>query len=124
VEQGLYGPDPFPQRRWLGGVKFRAARIVVDASLHTGRMGYGDALRFMMEQFGPDTAFFSGEVRRYCLSPGQPMSYLVGKTQIMALREDFRRQQGEQFSLRDFHNRLLGEGSVPVALIRRKLLAD
>ncbi|HTW92517.1 MAG TPA: DUF885 domain-containing protein [bacterium] len=124
VEQGLYPPDSFPALRWLGGVKFRAARIIVDAGLHTGRMSYDDAWRFMVAKLGPDTAFFKAEVRRYCLSPSQPMSYLVGKTQLLALREAYRRKMGDRFSLKDFHDRVLTEGSIPVSLIRRKLLSE
>ncbi len=124
VEQGLYPPDPFPDLRWLGGVWFRAARIIVDANLHTGRMSYDDAWRFMVDKCWPDTAFFKAEVRRYCLSPSQPMSYLVGKMQLLGLRDEFRSRMGERYSLRDFHDRLLAEGSIPVRLIRRKLLAE
>jgi uncharacterized protein (DUF885 family) len=124
VEQGLYAPDSFPDLRWLGGVRFRAARIIVDAQLHTGRMSYDDAWQFMVEKCGSDTAFFKAEVRRYCLSPSQPMSYLVGKTQLLALRGECRKRMGDRFSLRDFHDRLLAEGSIPVSLLRRKLLAQ
>ena len=124
VEQGLYPPDSFPDLRWLGGVWFRAARIIVDAKLHTGRMSYDDAWRFMVEKCWPDTAFFKAEVRRYCLSPSQPMSYLVGKTELMELRDAYRKHVGDRFSLREFHDRLLAEGSIPVSLIRRKLLAE
>jgi uncharacterized protein (DUF885 family) len=124
VEQGLYPPDSFPDLRWLGGVWFRAARIIVDAKLHTGKMSYDDAWKFMVDKCWPDTAFFKAEVRRYCLSPSQPMSYLVGKTQLLALRDEFRKRTGERYSLRDFHDRLLAEGSIPVSLIRRKLLAE
>jgi uncharacterized protein (DUF885 family) len=124
VEQGLYPRDSFPDLRWLGGVWFRAARIIVDAKLHTGRMSYDDAWRFMVEKCWPDTAFFQAEVRRYCLSPSQPMSYLVGKTQLLALRDEYRKRMGDRFTLRDFHDRLLAEGSIPVSLIRRKLLSE
>jgi uncharacterized protein (DUF885 family) len=124
VEQGLYPPDSFPDLRWLGGVWFRAARIIVDAKLHTGKMSYDDAWKFMVDKCWPDTAFFKAEVRRYCLSPSQPMSYLVGKTQILALRDEYRKKVGTRFSLKDFHDRLLAEGSIPVRLIRRKLLAE
>ena len=124
VEQGLYPPDSFPDLRWLGGVWFRAARIIVDAKIHTGRMSYDDAWKFMVEKCWPDTAFFRAEVRRYCLSPSQPMSYLVGKTELLALRGEYRERMGDRFSTRDFHDRLLAEGSIPVSLIRRKLLAE
>jgi uncharacterized protein (DUF885 family) len=87
-------------------------------------MSYDDAWKFMVDRCWPDTAFFKAEVRRYCLSPSQPMSYLVGKTQILGLREGYRRKMGDKFSLRDFHDRLLAEGSIPVSLIRRKLLTE
>jgi uncharacterized protein (DUF885 family) len=78
----------------------------------------------MVEKCWPDTAFFKAEVKRYCLSPSQPMSYLVGKTQLMALRDEYRKRMGDRFSLQDFHDRVLAEGSIPVNLIRRKLLAE
>jgi uncharacterized protein (DUF885 family) len=122
VEQGLYPDDGFPDLRWLGGVKFRAARVVVDAKLHTGKMTYDQAWRYFDTLFGPDTAWAKGEVRRYCLDPGQPMSYLVGKTQILALREAYKQKMRRHFSVKDFHDRLLAEGSIPLSLIRRKLL--
>jgi len=122
VEQNLYPDDGFPDLHWLGGVEFRAARVVLDVKLHTGKMTYDEAWRFMVREVGADTDFAQGEVRRYCLEPGQPMSYLVGKTQILALREEYKRKMGRHFSFKDFHDRLLAEGSIPLPLIRRKLL--
>jgi uncharacterized protein (DUF885 family) len=122
VDQGLYPDDGFPDLYWLGGVEFRAARVILDVKLHTGKMTYDEAWRFMVREVGADTDFAQGEVRRYCLEPGQPMSYLVGKAQILALREEYRRKMGRHFSLKDFHDRLLAEGSIPLPLIRRKLL--
>lgn len=124
VEEGLYPDDGFLALRWLGGVRFRAARVVLDVNLHTGRMNYDEAWHFLMEKAGADSEFAQGEVRRYCLEPTQPMSYLVGKTQIMALRDEYRRKMKERFSLKDFHDRLLKEGSIPVGLIRKKMIGD
>ena len=124
TEQGLYPDDRFVSLRWLWGVRFRAARVVLDVKLHKGQMTYDEAVRFMCDHFGDNEPYFRSEVRRYCLQPTQPMSYLVGKTQIMALRREFEELQGDDFSLRDFHDRLLSEGSIPVSLIRRKLLSD
>lgn len=126
AEQGLYRywqrNDTLLPLAWLGGVKFRAARVILDVKLHTGQMSYDEACRFMYERFGGDTAFLKSEVRRYCLSPGQPMSYLVGKLQIMALRDEYQRRTGA--TLREFHDHLIAEGSIPVCLIRRKLIGD
>jgi uncharacterized protein (DUF885 family) len=121
-ENNLYPPDGFSDLRWLGGLRFRAARVIVDCKLQTGRMTFNDAVRFMSEKCWNDTAYFRKEVARYCLSPGQPMSYAVGKTQLLALRDEYRKQQGDKFTLRDFHDRVLAEGSIPVSLIRRKLI--
>jgi uncharacterized protein (DUF885 family) len=130
VEQGLYPASPRPALSWLGGVKFRAARVILDAKLHTGQMSYDQAVQFMMDRFGPGTAFFRGEVARYCLTPTQPMSYLVGKTEILKLRDDYLgrgsgdKGQGSGKTLKDFHDRLLAEGSIAPSLIRRRLLGD
>jgi uncharacterized protein (DUF885 family) len=86
-------------------------------------MTCGEAVNYMCDRFGRDTTYFQSEVRRYCLQPTQPMSYLAGKTQILALRQQHKDRMGDDFSLRDFHDRLLAEGSIPVSLIQRKLLA-
>jgi uncharacterized protein (DUF885 family) len=124
IEQGLYPPDSFSDLGWLGGVKFRAARIVADVNLQTGRFSYNDAWRYMVDNCWRDTAFMQAECRRYVMSPGQPSSYAVGKLQIMALRDEYAKKAGAGFTLRDFHDRLLAEGSIPVSLIRRKLVTD
>jgi uncharacterized protein (DUF885 family) len=124
VDEGLYPDDGFLPLRWLGGVRFRAVRIILDVKLQTGNMTFDDAWRFMVEKTGADSSFAQGEVRRYCLSPTQPMSYLVGKTLIMELRDTWQRKLGAEFSLKDFHDRLLAEGSIPVSLIQKKLLGE
>lgn len=116
-ESGLFKDQKWHKIGVLGGVKFRAARVILDVNLQTGKWSYEQALKFMIEKFGGDSVFFKGEVRRYCLSPTQPMSYLVGKLAIMKLREDMKRKLKEKFSLYDFHNAILKEGSIPPKLI-------
>ena len=61
--------------------------------------------------------FIRKEVRRYTLSPAYQMSYLTGKLAIMELREATMARDGDQFSLADFHDALLAEGSIPPALM-------
>ena len=65
-----------------------------------------------------------GEVLRYCRMPTQPLSYAVGKREILGLREDERRRRGADFRLREFHDRVLSFGSIPIALIRDRLESD
>ncbi|MEE8537426.1 MAG: DUF885 family protein, partial [Acidobacteriota bacterium] len=50
--------------------------------------------------------------------------YALGKLQILKLREDLREHQGDRFSLKAFHDRLLSEGEIPLPLLRRRLLPD
>jgi uncharacterized protein (DUF885 family) len=61
----------------------------------------------------------ASEVRRYSENPTQPLSYLVGREQIRALRERTKSVEGSSFSLKRFHDRLLNEGTVAPKLIER-----
>lgn len=117
-EQGYYGND---QRRYLNileGIRFRAARIIADVKLHTGQMTRDEAVAWMAEAISSDTGWVGTEIDRYTLTPTIQMSYLTGKLEILRLRDAIKRQQGDDFSLKDFHDRLLAEGSLPPAVIR------
>ena len=124
VDNGLYPDDLFKELHWLNGVRFRAARVILDVMLQTGRMTFDEAVDFLLDRFGTDTTYYQKEVRRYCLLPTQPMSYLVGKTLIMELRDEYKQKMGDKYSLKDFHDKLLAEGSIPISLIRKKLLSQ
>jgi uncharacterized protein (DUF885 family) len=50
--------------------------------------------------------------------------YTVGKLQIMKLREDYRKQQGDQFTLQDFHDKFMLQGAVPLKIIRKSMLGN
>jgi uncharacterized protein (DUF885 family) len=121
-EQGLYGEeDPAQWLGVLGGIRFRAARIVADVSLHTGKMTYDECVKWMWEvlesKTDSDRKYIETEVRRYTLSPTYQMSYLMGKLEIMKIREAMMAKQGADFSLREFHDKLLAEGCIPPALM-------
>lgn len=107
----------------LQGIKFRAARVIVDVMLQTGQMSYEDAVNYMAEVLGRDRDYVAREVGRYITNPGQASSYLLGKVQILALRDDYRKAKGADFSLRGFHDDLLSHGSIPVALIKRLMIS-
>jgi uncharacterized protein (DUF885 family) len=108
----------------LYGVKFRAARVVVDCMLQTGQFTYEQAVSFMRETLGGDSTYLAREVRRYLTDPCQASSYLVGKLQILDLRDEYAKLMGDRFDLKEFHDRLLQQGSIPVVLIRNKLLKE
>lgn len=95
---------------------FRAARIVVDTSLHTGRMSIEEAVTFMHERALLPLSTARSEVARYCAWPTQAAAYLTGALAIERARDDWVAEGG---SLRHFHDSLAGSGAMPVPLAVR-----
>jgi len=119
---GLYGKEnPAQWLGVLGGIRFRAARIVADVKLHTGQFTYNECVDWMIDALDITSEsgkeFIRKEVRRYTISPTYQMSYLMGKREIMALRQAAEKRDGERFSLKAFHDALLAEGSIPPTLM-------
>ncbi len=102
----------------LVALLLRGIRILVDVGLHTGGMGYDEAVQLLVDRaiIGRYTA--EAEVRRYCATPAYQLCYAVGRREIKALHEDFRKAAGADYALRDFHKALLGYGGLPVSLMR------
>jgi uncharacterized protein (DUF885 family) len=116
-EKGFYGSNTRRYLNILGGILFRAARIVVDVKLHTGQMSLDEAAAWMADVLDSDTAWTRIEVNRYALNPTIQMSYLIGKLEILKLRDASKQKEGESFSLKEFHDKLLSEGSLPPHLL-------
>ncbi len=108
----------------LEGVRYRAARVIVDVKLQTGVFDYEDALQFMVDTFGGSEGYYSREIKRYISNPIQPSSYLIGKIQLQELRQKYERMKGNDVGLKDFHDELLSHGSIPFMLMRRLMLAS
>ncbi|HUR78092.1 MAG TPA: DUF885 domain-containing protein [Acidimicrobiales bacterium] len=100
---------------------FRAARIIVDTSLHTGEMSPDDAVKFMTSNTALSEATAVAEVKRYCAWPTQAASYLTGCLEIERIRQQF--LDANRGTLRDFHDRLAGAGALPIGLAERAVLA-
>jgi hypothetical protein len=97
---------------------WRAARIVLDVRLHTAGMGVEEAVRFLIDTLGIGRPSAEAEVRRYCGAPAYQLCYAVGRREFLRLREAYRARSGSAFSLRAFHDDVLGYGGLPVSLIR------
>ncbi len=119
-EQG-FASDPSSRLYQLRDLLWRACRVVVDVGLQTGVLSVPQAVEYLVENARLDRAGAEIEARRYALTPTQPMSYLLGKTLLLELRDETRRRLGGRFDLHDFHAALLASGSVPPALIREEL---
>lgn len=98
------------------------ARAIVDVRLHQGRMSFDDAVRFYEEHVGMSAAAADGEVTKNSMFPGGALMYLTGTDGIHELRREMSTRPG--FSLKDFHDRFLSYGSVPVALVSEHMLEE
>ncbi len=108
------------KRTRLGQLKetlWRAARIVVDTGLQTGKMSVDEGIEFMMTEVALERVNATAEVRRYASYPTQPSSYMIGKRAIMSIRERYESSAGTSFNLREFHDTLLDLGSLQPKLV-------
>ena len=121
-EQGYY-TDPRMRLMQLKDQVWRGCRVLVDVGLHTQGMTFDQAVAMLVNRAHLEPVNAETEVKRYCSTPTQPMSYCIGKQQILALRDEYKQRLGPRFTLREFHDRLLSFGSLPVALIRERMLA-
>jgi uncharacterized protein (DUF885 family) len=94
----------------------------VDVSLHTGNMGFDEAVQFMIEKANLEPADAKVEVQRYTQSPTQPMSYLMGKYEIMQIVQEYKERHPER-GLKQMHDEILACGSLPPRLMRRRLFS-
>ncbi len=119
-EQG-YFLDPITRIFQLKDLLWRACRVVIDVGLHTGKMTFMQAVDYLVDQAMLERVNALIEVKRYTLTPTQPMSYLIGKLEIQALRDDAGRRLGPRFDLYEFHAQLLASGTLQPALVREEL---
>jgi uncharacterized protein (DUF885 family) len=100
-----------------------AARAFVDVRLHEGRLSLDDAARLYEERVGMSPPAARGEAVKNSMFPGAALIYLVGSDLIRRLRARAAVLHGRAFDLKAFHDRLLGQGSLPIALITPEMLA-
>lgn len=119
-EHGFFA-DPGHEMGHLEARIFRAARIVVDTSLHMGDMSFEDAVRFMHEKAGLAEPTARAEVGRYCAWPTQASSYLTGSLEIERIRTSY--LEAGRGTVREFNDAIAGSGGLPIALAERAVTA-
>lgn len=97
------------------------ARALVDLEFHTGRRSFEEAVALYAGVVGMPASAAHGEAVKNSMFPGTALMYWLGTSQIHALRAREQARQGGAFRLRDFHDRLLSFGSVPVSVAGRLL---
>lgn len=121
-ELGLY-TDPYQYFGRLGNEMHRAIRLVVDAGLHARGWSREQAIAFSKENEAADEQSIVAEVERYMAIPGQALSYKTGELKIKEMRGRYARQLGSKFRIGDFHDELLKDGVMPLAVLETKMNA-
>jgi uncharacterized protein (DUF885 family) len=112
---GLY-TTPYHQLGALGSEIHRAIRLVVDTGLHTGKMTREQAIAYNMQHEPISEKSATSEIERYMAMPGQALSYKIGQLKILELRDKYKKQLGDKFSIRDFHDTILKGGAMPLTV--------
>lgn len=103
----------------------RDARAFLDPELQSGKISTTQAFDVLRNDVVLSHAFATEEIERFTLeNPGQAVSYFYGYTQILALRKETEAALGNKFNQRKFHDFLLGQGLLPLNLLRKEVLED
>ena len=119
-ELGLY-TNPYQYMGALGDEMLRAVRLVVDVSIHTGKMTREQAIAYMLENLAYNEEDAVSAIERYIAIPAQALSYKIGALKIRELRAKYQTKLGNNFSLSNFHDELLKDGCLPLETIETKM---
>jgi uncharacterized protein (DUF885 family) len=101
----------------------RLCRLCVSIKVHTQNMSIDEATKFFQDNCYYEEKPARQEAMRATFDPAY-LNYALGKWQILKLRDDYKAQQGDDFSLQKFHNELLSHGMPPIRLLREIMLKD
>ena len=101
----------------------RDARYIVGIQMHTGVMTYNQGIDFFVNEGYQSRTNGERETKRGTSNPTY-LYYTLGKLEIMKLREDYKKMRGSAFTLQEFHDRFMREGTPPIKIVRKALLGD
>jgi uncharacterized protein (DUF885 family) len=119
-EMGLFD-KPEDYFGHLNDEMLRAVRLVVDTGMHAKGWTREQSIQYMRETLGYPESIARSETERYMAWPGQALGYKIGSLKIQELRHRAEAALGSKFSLPKFHEIVLGEGTLPLALLEKKV---
>lgn len=119
-ELGLYD-DPYQYFGMLSAEMHRAIRLVVDTGIHAKGWTREQAIRYSLDHEAESEASIVAEIERYMAWPGQALSYKVGQLKIRELRARAEKELGGRFDIREFHDRVLESGCLPLRVLEQKI---
>ncbi len=119
-EMGFYD-NPENYFGHLNDEMLRAVRLVVDTGMHAKGWTREQSIQYMRDTLGYPESIARSETERYMVWPGQALGYKIGALKILELRKRAETAMGSKFSLPAFHEVVLGEGTLPLALLEAKV---
>ena len=114
-EQGWY-ENVYTKLGYLNSELFRAVRLVVDTGIHYKRWSRDKTYNYMVDNLGWGSY---GQINRYCVWPGQACAYKIGELKMLELRERAKTKLGDRFDIKEFHQVILQNGSVPLEILEQ-----
>ena len=121
LDEGYGNHDPKLRLGQLLDALLRNCRFIVGIEMHTGKMTLEQGQEFFVNEGFQVPPVAEVEAKRATSDPTY-LYYNLGKLQILKLREDYRKLQGNKFTLQEFHDRFMRQGSVPMKIIRKSML--
>lgn len=115
-EAGFY-QDPYSDFGRLGYEMWRAVRLVVDTGIHAFGWSRQKAIDYLADHTALPQSAVEDQIDRYISWPGQALSYKMGELKIRELRAKAEKELGAKFDIRQFHDTVIGQGSLPMAVL-------
>ncbi|WP_288987335.1 DUF885 domain-containing protein [uncultured Pseudoalteromonas sp.] len=115
-EAGFY-QSPYSDFGRLGYEMWRAVRLVVDTGIHAFGWSRQKAIDYLADHTALPQSAVEDQIDRYISWPGQALSYKMGEIKIRELRAKAEKELGAQFDIRSFHDTIIGQGSLPMAVL-------
>ncbi|MDJ0663169.1 MAG: DUF885 domain-containing protein [Acidimicrobiia bacterium] len=119
-EMGMYS-GPLERIGMLSADSLRAGRLVVDTGIHAKGWSRQQAIDFFAENSPQNLSGIAEEVDRYIGMPGQALSYMIGRLEILRMRSEAEESMGDRFDIKGFHDTVLCSGLVPLQTLDRMI---
>jgi uncharacterized protein (DUF885 family) len=113
---GFY-QDPLSYYGHLSDELLRADRLVLDTGVHSKHWTRQQMVDFFHEHSSQDEPEVQAETDRYIVYPGQALAYKIGQLKFLELRERAKKELGDKFNIRDFHDQMLNGGALPLDVL-------